>query len=99
MISDMQTATTIEQSRRLMEAGYGADTADMKWSEWGGVQHLTIGCRYPMQEEVPAWSFSALWGLVNEKSAVVWHPTLFCPQGDRVEDVIEGLVQELCYLG
>lgn len=68
---ERQIATTSEQSSRLLRCGVSADTADMTLSYCkGGFYELMAtpfhyGCFN--EEDVPAWSFSALLGLLPFK--------------------------------
>ena len=74
-------ATSIEQGKRLMEAGVNKESADMMWTnkvetcdDWGHfvtveeeTEHLEIAYSYFILNGVarPAWSLSALWDIVH----------------------------------
>lgn len=104
-------ATTIEQSKRLLEAGIDPQTADMYWTnivettDAGGyftkesddVFHLEIGYDLYSDHVVPAWSLSAIIKLIYSI------PTnqhkfeyIVWENEDNVEGVFEDLVEFLC---
>lgn len=78
------TATTKEQSARLLQCGVSADTADMCWFRgWGNVgdydlnlkpynmlTRINVECCRGRNEIVPAWSLSALLGLLPKEIKV-----------------------------
>ena len=63
-----QIATTIEQSKKLIELGLSADTADMHYSKWDNDEeeeyHLKCGgfpkLDFKYAKNIPAWSLSKL---------------------------------------
>ena len=84
--------TTIEQSKRLIEAGYLPETADMHW--FLGVETPMLyatRCFYYSGQEfvVPAWSLGALWDLCED------YNLSFSTQEDRTDGIIETLVRKL----
>lgn len=90
-----QIATTIEQSKRLLDAGLDPGSADMSWhkyktSKWD----LWVGWSDRELQDlqvVPAWSLSRLWEL-NSKS----YYKLSCPSIKSPEEIIEALVSFIC---
>ena len=103
-----QIATTIEQSKRLMEAGVNKESADMMWTnrvetcdDWGHfvtveeeTEHLEIAFSYFILNGVarPAWSLSALWQMVHELDKTYEFPTTLSS-----DDLIELLVKTICF--
>ena len=78
-----QIGTTIEQSKRLINAGVKQDTADMMWilnrlvfsakgttHEWQLNTIQLTAC-----ETEPAWSLSALWDLLSESNITLEYAT------------------------
>ena len=70
-------ATTIEQSKRLLELGLPKETADMTWKNWSGDDKLSIGLDPAITNElysfrkgltIPAWSLSALLDVIPKPS-------------------------------
>ena len=56
-----QIATTIEQSKRLIELGLNADTADMYYVEYYGNTYLTsMDKEFDKRTDTYAWSLSRL---------------------------------------
>lgn len=55
-------ATTIEQSKKLIELGLSADTADMRYEEIPRIQgeYKLVFSKPNNKWEIPAWSLSAL---------------------------------------
>lgn len=68
-----QIATTIEQSKRLLDAGLDPGSADMSWvtidTPWREESKtenvLTIGNPVP-HRSTPAWSLSRLWDICDD---------------------------------
>lgn len=58
------TATTIEQSKKLIELGIDVNTADMHYWESEGKEYLYVG-KCSDINGIPAWSLSALLGLIK----------------------------------
>lgn len=94
-----QIATTIEQSKRLLEAGLDPKSADMRWETFPGcVPRL---CYQPdvmpliAPKVTPAWSLSKLWDILGLDILGGW----FSVESSTSEDVIEELVRlhENCY--
>ena len=94
-------ATTIEQSRRLLEAGVSASTADMCYQSYefetgedGNVIHesckpiggLHVGNPF---NDFPAWSLGALWNLCKGKAIEL------CTSDSSAEEVITILMTSL----
>lgn len=77
-------ATTKDQSQRLLRCGVSADTADMSWFRgWGNVGDYDLNlkpynmltrineeCCRGRNEVIPAWSLSALCGLLPQEIKV-----------------------------
>lgn len=89
-------ATTLGQSKRLLEAGIDPKTADMRWeaSPWR-IPHL----RYQNDitplfapEVTPAWSLSAIITLLPEH--IFWR--IARVRGKDVEGIFEDCVNYLC---
>lgn len=89
-----QIATNIEQSKALIEAGINPSSADLMWkvkmikftskgktTEW----KLTSDVTPYNDDDVPAWSLSALWVLVDK-------PLVFTTTEDTPKKIIEFLV-------
>ena len=88
-----QIATTIEQSKRLLDAGLDPESADMRWETFPGcVPHL---CYQPSAmpliapKVTPAWSLSKLWDMLGLDILGGW----FSVGSSTSEDVIEELVR------
>jgi len=58
--------TDIEQSKKLVELGLDVNTADIMWFNDGLGEPMEIVCSYnpTTSDDVPAWSLSALLGLM-----------------------------------
>ena len=58
--------TTLEQSKKLIELDLDVNTADMMWFDDGLGEPMEIVCSYnpTTSDDVPAWSLSALLGLM-----------------------------------
>lgn len=67
-----QIATTIEQSKRLLDAGLDPKSADMYWGhvDFGGSMQIVVLPANPHLDInstiSPAWSLSKLWDICNE---------------------------------
>lgn len=93
-----QIATTIEQSKRLLEVGIDPESADMSWvtidTPWREESKtenvLTIGNPVP-HRSIPAWSLSRLWDAFGLDVLGGW----FSVGSSTSEDVIEELVRML----
>ena len=92
-----QIATTIEQSKRLMEAGLEPESADMRWEQILGLIHRL--CYQPdatmpliAPKVIPAWSLSRLIDLIAETGI----PMNYGPMKDSA-DVLECAVRLLEY--
>lgn len=56
------TATSLEQSKRVLELGIKPDTADMWWHpDWSKYPDCVRRCGV---ENIPAWSLTSLWDLI-----------------------------------
>jgi len=75
--------TTISQSKRLLAAGYMPETADGSY---------TVELRDQPVRIIPSWSFAALWELAGNYG----HKLQFSTHEDKVEWIMECLVNELC---
>lgn len=73
-----QTATTFEQSKRLLAAGLDPESADMKYVRF--------------DDEIPAWSLSALWDFIHHLDKTYEFPTTL-----SAEKLIEVLTATICY--
>lgn len=89
-------ATTLGQSKRLLEAGIDPKTADMRWEIFPfGVPHLCYQCEVtPLiaPEVTPAWSLSAIIPLLPER--IFWR--IARVRGKDVEGIFEDCVYYLC---
>mgnify|MGYP007069904116 CR=1 FL=1 len=88
----MNTATSIEQSRRLLDAGVPDGSADLWMVQEGGFisPYLTTNPRLGNQigkHAIRVWSLSALWQIVNHLGGAYEFDTTMRP-----EDIIELLV-------
>lgn len=69
----MKAFTDIEQSKKLIELGLNADTADMHYSKWDNDEneeyHLNCGelpkLKFKYATNIPAWSLSALLSILS----------------------------------
>ena len=84
-------ATTPSQSRRLYECGVDPKTADMRWykakaANKEGYSWMLIAennrIRYNSHEFIPAWSLSALLGLLPKTISDFWMTKWFVPTVD-----------------
>ena len=59
-------ATTIEQSRKLIELGLNTETADLYWWKYENKTYLSEmdDGEFNTHTDTPAWSLSALLGLI-----------------------------------
>lgn len=92
-----QIATTIEQSKRLLDTGVGQKSADMKWAMFQGcVPHLCYESNSMLLAVAPtvypAWSLSALWDIIHNLDK-----TYEFPSSLSSEQLIENLVTRICY--
>lgn len=93
-----QIATSIEQSRRLLEAGAPKKSADMMWEQHYDCRpYLTITPRTTLGRSIGAhaicaWSLSALWQMVHELDKTYEFPTEL-----SADELIETLVCTLVY--
>ena len=62
-------ATTIEQSKHLLELGLDPKTADCNWNTTFGDWSLCIG-KNKLPHAVPAWSLTALLEVMRQANAV-----------------------------
>lgn len=98
-------ATTIEQSKRLLEAGYNQETADMSYihgpvityKDVSRVEHIEecppiLVLRQELTEFVPAWSLSAIWDIFVKSGIVLNFET---DETTSSEVLIDMLVQNL----
>ena len=75
-------ATTPEQSQRLLACGVSPDTADMCWTTWENdgekITQLNVHDEYCYEVQclnpIPAWSLSALLGLLPKKIDIDGYP-------------------------
>lgn len=67
MIMGTRIATTIEQSKKLMELGIDVNTADMNYIGHELISYPYCESKFKVEENVyPAWSLSALLELIPE---------------------------------
>lgn len=89
-------ATSIEQAKRMLEAGVPIESADMYWHE---------GFDYPMSKKrtsltwnqllpdfPPAWSLSALWQMIHDLDKTYEFPTEL-----SADELIEVLVKTIIF--
>lgn len=104
-----QIATTIEQSKRLLEAGLDPRSADMKHTrlviESDGDGYFSIGPRNnyhiesgraKFEDEIPAWSLSRLIDLIADNGI----PMNYGPMTDSkkvLEHAVNALEYQLLY--
>lgn len=70
-----QIGTTIEQSKRLIEAGLNRETADMVWYKAVNRRsYLAVMGEVPFWE-CEAWSLSHLWDLLSESNITLEYAT------------------------
>ena len=98
-----QIATTIEQSKRLLDAGLEPGRADMMWRNvaltydfWTAMEIVTAepilyAFNAKSEDSIPAWSLSRLWDAFGLDILGGW----FSVGSSRSEDVIEELVRML----
>lgn len=98
---ESQIATTIEQSNRLLDAGFDPNSCDMEWINvdvWDSEEKKMVGkwvlnsspCLLSSHPKyVPAWSLSKLWDMLGLDILGGW----FSVGSSRSEDVIEELVR------
>ena len=91
-------STTIEQSCKLIEAGVDLSTSDLIWVNQpqmpGNELHLlevklTRKCG---EDDIPAWSLSALWNLCSSMGIALDFFTI----EDSSDDIISILVNSIC---
>jgi len=76
-----QICTTIEQSKRLKEAGVKKESADMMWEQhYDFPPYLTIPPRTTLGRSIGAhaicaWSLSALWDLLADSNITLEYAT------------------------
>lgn len=83
----MMIATSIEQSKRLIEAGIPKASADMCLA-YGKLETN----RASLKNEFPAWSLSALWDYIHNLDKTYDFPTTM-----SAEELIETLVNTIVY--
>ena len=90
----MKTATTITQSRKLLNAGIDISTADMVYSKntADGVaeEYLLYYNNEDIIEddEIPAWSISALWDVMNDYKSQFTSPPVRSITSDELLDMM-----------
>ena len=86
-------ATSIEQSKRLIEAGISPETADLYWYKAvDGETRLTVRWGAHWFWEADAWSLSALWNYIHNLDKTYDFPTTL-----SAEELIETLVNTIIY--
>ena len=102
----MIAVTSVEQSKRLIEAGICPMTADMYWQLFSDIDvtdqfisqddyvlNLLYGDEmvlFSVPRCIPAWSFSAIWDLMDTTNAVFDYLT-----SDKSQNVLDSLVETL----
>lgn len=94
-------ATTIEQSKKLLESGLALDTSDMyyekikseddEWHKLGYGTHPAIRMElfsFRNGLVIPAWSFAALWDIMSKSGIKYDYSTI-----QESEKVIDSLVE------
>lgn len=81
-------ATSIEQSKKLIEAGIPNESADMCWYKAVCGYHLTVS----QDLDIPAWSLSALWDYIHNLDKTYEFPTTM-----SADELIETLVNTIIY--
>lgn len=96
-----QIATTIEQSKRLLDAGLDPGSADMMWRnvaltydfghamEVATAEPILYAFNAKSEDSIPAWSLSRLWDAFGLDVLGGW----FSVGSSTSEDVIEELVR------
>lgn len=93
-----QIATSIEQSKRLLEAGVSKESADMMWEQhYDNNPYLTIQPRTTLGRSygahaIVSWSLSSLWQMVYELDRTYEFPTEL-----SADELMETLVCTIVY--
>lgn len=89
-----QIATTIEQSKRMIDTGIDIEeSADFYYDSKGYLQWRGDPVLFQIASfQVPAWSLSALWQIVHELDKTYEFPTTLSS-----DDLIELLVKTICF--
>lgn len=101
-------ATTVEQSKKLIELGLSADTADMHYWEAEGKEYLYIG-KCSDINGTPAWSLSKLLELMpfpilhntlsNKWRCTIYHKNgLILKTGEDVDSPLDSAFEMMKYL-
>lgn len=90
----IQIATTIEQSKRMIDTGIDIEeSADFYYDSKGYLQWRGDPVLFQIASfQVPAWSLSALWQIVHELDKTYEFPTTLSS-----DDLIELLVKTICF--
>ena len=103
-----QIATTIEQSKRLLEAGIDPGSADMMWRnvaltydfghamEVATAEPILYAFNTKSKDSIPAWSLSRLIDLIAETGL----PMNYGPMKDSaavLDHAVNALEYQLCY--
>lgn len=96
-------ATSIEQSKRLLDAGINPKTADMsliythssngdmKWMLSSG-KYNRYGALEPEGRVVPAWSIGALWDIFNATGLIFMYEISEHTSEELIESMVTRLV-------
>ena len=89
-----QIATSIEQSKRMIDTGIDIEeSADFYYDSKGYLQWRGDPVLFQIASfQVPAWSLSALWQRVHELDKTYEFPTEL-----SAEELIETLTRTICY--
>ena len=100
--------TNIEQSKKLMELGIDANTADMCHRyRWSNNSFMNLPCaekaREPITGDIPAWSLTALLGLIpnwtmdkTDKVNLTCNSYYHCES--CYQDIVDATFEMICWL-
>ena len=94
----VKTATSITQSKKLLNAGIDISTADMVYSKHSADGDLEEYALYYNNEglidedEIPAWSISALWDIMNDYKSQFTPPPI---RGIKSDELLDAMVQSI----
>ena len=105
---ESRIATSIEQSKKLIELGINVNTADMRWEAESVNFNREIPIQYEERPKVgflkpylPAWSLSALLGLIknsvgsNVTVELVYLPSTTNGRGERLNETFRFSVDDI----
>ena len=93
----MKTSTSISQSIKLLELGVDISTADMVYSKHsadGDTEEYQLFYNNTTidEDEIPAWSLSALWDVMNEYKSQFSPPPI---RGITSSELLDMMVQSI----